>query len=183
MEQEKETQATYHDRSVDELRRDIIIKAEEITKEPKKGDKIFLLAIVILGAIFGIVNWHYKWIELNWWVIIAVLGFIILFSIGFYKINEHIFKTIKSAEDANQQLKAAKRLKRTVQLRSVFSFISGVMFYVAVRYGDNFEEWLFVLIFAGFVIFICYLVMLCSSKAFVDDSYCEDLDELENLIS
>ena len=36
MEQEKETQATYHDRSVDELRHDIIIKAEEIAKEPKR---------------------------------------------------------------------------------------------------------------------------------------------------
>lgn len=65
MEQEEKTQAAYYDRSVEELRRDIIIKAEEIAKEPKKGDKIFLLVIVILGAIFGIVNWHYKWIELN----------------------------------------------------------------------------------------------------------------------
>lgn len=183
MEQEKETQATYHDRSVDELRRDIILKAEEIAKEPKKGDKIFLLVIVILGAIFGIVNWHYKWIELNWWVIIAVLGFILLIGIGFYKINERIFKTIKSAEDANQQLKAAKRLKRAVQLRTIFGYIAGVLLYVAIRYGDNFEEWLFVLIFAGFVIFICSLIILFNSKKFVDDSYCEDLEELENSIS
>lgn len=104
-------------------------------------------------------------------------------GIGFYKINERIFKTIKSAEDANQQLKAAKRLKRAVQLRTISGYIAGVLLYVAIRYGDNFEEWLFLLIFAGFVIFICSLIILFNSKKFVDDSYCEDLEELENSIS
>ena len=183
MEQEQDY-IPYHDRSLDELRHDINLKAEKLVYQFKKGDLVFVVLLVILAAVLGALNWHYKWIELNWWAIGAVLCLLVLDVIVFMQLNKHFLKNMKNAGDAKQHLRAAKQLKRSIQFMQVFAYIfgsiCGILLYAAVM--RSYEDVLSMVIFIAIVVVILLLVMLFKPNAFVDRDFCEDLEELKEAV-
>lgn len=179
MEQEQDY-IPYHDRSLDELRHDINLKAEKLVCQFKKGDLIFVVLLVILAAVLVVLNRHYKWIELNWWAIGAVLCLFVLDVIVFLQLNKHFLKNMQNAGDARQHLRAANQLKRSMQFMQMSGYICGVLLYAAVM--RRHEDVLSIVIFIAIVVVILLLVMLFKPNAFIDRDFCEDLEELKEAV-
>lgn len=136
MEQEQ-TNTPYSERSLDELRKDINLKAEKLFVKPSKtGWAILALALVV----YEVLNFRYKWVETNWWMLAAVICAIVLVFFIFYMVKKSYFDAMKRAGDAKQHLTATNKLIRCEKFESVFGFILGLLLYGVVIGGDLFDK-------------------------------------------
>jgi hypothetical protein len=173
--EQKETYTPYQERSLDELRRDINLKAKKLFLTTTKGEKILLAIVAIALVVFYLLNWHYKWVATNWWMLGTLLCISALVVFLFYTIDKKLFSAMEGAVDAKQHLKATKKLIRSQQWKRILSFCLGFLVYLVTVHGkiDNFD----VIVMTFFFIFYVFW-MLVKPRAFIDRDFWEDVEEL-----
>ena len=142
MEQE-ETYTPYQERSLDELRRDINLKAEKLFII-RKGSKIVLAILVLALVVFEALNLHNKWVPTNWWLLGAFICLIALVDVICYTIKKRLLRAMERAVDAKQHFKATKRLIRTQKWLQAIYFVLGFLLIVVIIRGKVIDiDWFF----------------------------------------
>lgn len=133
MEQEQ-TNTAYMERSLDELRRDINLKAEKLFII-SKGSKIVLAILVLALVVFEALNLHNKWVETNWWLFGALICLIALVDVICYTIKKRLLRAMECAVDVKQHLRATQRLIRTQKWLHAIYFVLGYLLIVVIIRG------------------------------------------------
>ena len=151
MEQEQ-TYTPSDERSLDELRRDINLKAKKLFLRLSNAEKISLAILGISFVVFEALNLKYKWIATDLLSLCAVLLVLSLVIYIFYTINKRLYSAMEQAGDAKQHLKATKKLILIQKWESVISFVLGFLLMdVIIRGKINFEPTLFIYLSAGLI--------------------------------
>ena len=142
MEQE-ETYTPYQERSLDELRRDINLKAEKLFII-RKGTKIILAILVLALVVFEALILYNKWIPTNWWLLVALICVIALVDYICYTIKKRLLSAMELAGDATQHFKSTKRLIRTQKWLQAIYFVLGYLLFVVIIRGKVIDwDWFY----------------------------------------
>ena len=174
MEQE-ETYTPYQERSLEELRRDINLKAKKLFFTTTKGEKILLVILALAIVAFYALNWHFKWVATIWWLAGVLICALALVFFIFRTIDKRLFRAMECATDAKQHLKATKRLIRSQQLKNIFSMIFGILLYIVTVHGKTEGiDWFFI----AFLFIFNVFWILVKPYAFIDRGFVDDVEEL-----
>ena len=172
---QEETYTPYQERSLDELRHDINLKAKKLFFTTSKGEKILLAILALAIVVFYALNWHFMWVETNWLMLGALLCISALVFFIFYTIDKRLFSAMERAADAKQHLKATKKLIRSQQWKRILGFALGILLYLETVHGkiDGFDVF-----FIAFFTIFQVLWILVKPYAFIDRDFEEDVEEL-----
>lgn len=163
------------EKSLEEMRRGFNSKAEDMFKSNNSG--LFVSGIIlVLIVVFGILNRHYHWLEIDYRPIAAVVGLTVLGSFVLCKAFLYYYRAVEHTEDSLEHLQAAKKLKRVYQLIKIFGFICDVAFYVVLINVDDGWANVFTL---PLLLVVGLIWLRFRPNAFVDMDFCQDLDGLE----
>lgn len=188
MEQE-ETYIPYKERTPGELCRDMNLKAEKMNLRLDKASKWVMLVSGVALLVFVVLNWHFKWSEMNWWwwTFLGTIFTLFIGSVVLFRIISKLINDMTCAKSPQLHLQIAKRLRRCVQLRCSLVKIAFATLYVLLFFLNFFIPYEQRDKFAQAVYFLVLLVVgfwgWRERNYHVDEGFCDDLDELEYRIS
>lgn len=106
------------ERTIEELCRDINLRAEEVYLKLSKKGKYILLVLAALLVVLMVLNW--QWVMDNPWWCACWLGACALVVFVVNKINHKLINDMKRAASPKENLRLAKRLKRFSRIVHAF---------------------------------------------------------------